>query len=100
MPDNENDNGEEVEQEHTYHVTPEAMVDVDRLAHMLALAMLCPVATSAQWHDKADGKVLEQVAGQGGGSLGEGNLLSFGQVNSHYFFPLHAHTRFFIPPPG
>ncbi len=46
-PDNENDNGEEVEQEHTYHVTPEAMADVDRLAHMLALAMSRPAATSA-----------------------------------------------------
>ncbi len=45
-PGNENDNGEEEEQEHTYDVTPEATLDVDRLAHMLALAMSHPAATS------------------------------------------------------
>ena len=45
-PGNENDNGEEEEQEHTYDVTPEATLDVDRLAHMLALAMSRPAATS------------------------------------------------------
>ena len=38
-PGNENDNGEEEE--------PEAMLDMDRLAHMLALAMSHPAATSA-----------------------------------------------------
>jgi hypothetical protein len=47
MPGNKNNNREEEEQEHTYDMTPEAMLDVGRLAHMLALAMSRPSAATS-----------------------------------------------------
>lgn len=98
-PGNENDNGEEEEQEHTYDVTPEATLDVDRLAHMLALAMSHPAATSANGMTRPTARFWSKLQDKVEALLAR--VISSPLVRSlSLFLPLHAHTRFFIPPPG